>query len=116
MIKMIKLSQKVQLRASVGWNAGLAVGMAGVLVVLSFSPMKLGMRIFTSIGLLCAIGATIFQLITSIEMLKNYNAALKMFEKKEPFGINFPNQSKDKIIQPDKIPEQQEESLAKEEN
>lgn len=79
---MIKLSQKIQLRAAVGWNAGLAVGMAGVLVVLSFSPMKLGMRIFTTIGLLCAIGATVFQLITSIEMLKNYNAAIKMFEKK----------------------------------
>lgn len=102
---MIKLSQKIQLRAAVGWSAGLAVGMTGAFVVLMFfTPMNPALRIFMGIGLFCAIGATTFQLITSIEMLKNYNAALKMFEKKKV-------QEKAERIEDDKVRTNQKEVL-----
>lgn len=64
--------QKLILRATIGWMAGMLIGMLGGAIVSIVFMTNIWLKIFTGIGLFSASLATLYGLLTTIAQYKNF--------------------------------------------
>jgi len=74
--KSFKIDEKTSLRAAIGLNAGMAIGLMAVFVAIIISSMVLWEKIFVAFGIFCGCTMQIIGTIGSIQRLKAYNAAM----------------------------------------
>ena len=75
------IDEKVQLRAMIGLNAGMALGMIAAFVAIVVSAMMLWYKIFAAFGIFCAICLQIAGVVSSYQRLKSYNKAIEEYNK-----------------------------------
>ena len=76
-----QIDERAKLRAAIALNIGMSFGMIAAFVAVILSSMAIWYKIFAAFGLFCATLLQLSGVLSTIKRLKDYNAAMKEFEK-----------------------------------
>ena len=76
-----KVDEKSKLMGQIGLNVGMTMGMSATFVAIMLAQMQLWLKIFSGLGVFCAIIMMFGGVLRSTQQLKAYKAAMAEFEK-----------------------------------
>lgn len=88
-VKNVKftIDEGMKMRAQIGLNIGMTIGMFGAGVCSVIFIQNIWLRIFSGLGFSCAILLQTFGCIAALQQYKSYQAAMRMF-RGEPANPN----------------------------
>ena len=78
-----KLDESMKMRAQIGLNIGMTIGMLGAGIISVIFIENIWLRIFSGLGFFCAVLLQTFGCYAAIKQLQNYETAMKMFANTE---------------------------------
>ena len=75
------IDEKMQLRATIGLNIGMALGMTAAFVAIVVSAMQLWYKIFAAFGIFCAICLQVAGVVSAYQRLNAYTKAMEEYKK-----------------------------------
>lgn len=79
-----QLDERSKMRATIGLNGGMALGMLAAFIAIVLSAMTLWYKIFAAFGVFCAVILQVAGVIGSVQRLKAYNKAVADFNAISP--------------------------------